>query len=344
MSRSVTLPLACFGLALLSFAGNATAQAPADFYKGKQIRLVVGNAAGGDYDLGARLLARYMPRHMPGAPTMIVQNMPGASGNNAAAFLYNVAPKDGTVFGSFSRNLPSQAALGRLKADIDPRRYGWVGAASLPSRICVAWEGTPVSKAEDVFTTELVVGSTGAGSVQSIVPTVINKVAKTKFRVVEGYRGIAEIAVAMERREVQGVCHLLSVFETTYADQIRKGQIKPLFNVEEAEIGELPGMPSIFKFVTDDNSKQLLRFVFSSAEFGRPYVAPPGTPADRLAALRKGFADALKDAELLAEADKLKMDMKYRAPEDLLALIDKLYALPPELKSQVDELLPESRD
>jgi tripartite-type tricarboxylate transporter receptor subunit TctC len=320
------------------------AQTPADFYKGKQIRLVVGNAAGGDYDLGARLLARYMPRHLPGNPPVIVQNMPGASGNNAANFLYSVAPKDGTVFGSFSRNLPSQAALGRLKADIDPRKYAWIGAASLPSRICVSWEGTPVKKAEDAFSTELIVGSTGAGSVQSIVPTVINKVAHTKFRVVEGYRGIAEIVVAMERHEVQGVCHLLSVFQTTYIDQIKKGQIRPLFNVEESEISELPGMPSIFKFVKDENSKQLLRFVFSSAEFGRPYVAPPDTPTDRVGTLRAGFANALKDKDLIAEAAKLKMDMKYRAPEDLLALIDKLYALPPELKSQVDELLPDARD
>ena len=342
-SLKYLMPTLC-GAALLTLTGAAAAQAPTEFYKGKQIRLVVGNAAGGDYDLGARLLARYMPRHIPGTPAVIVQNMPGASGNNAASFLYSVAPKDGTVFGSFSRNLPSQAALGRLKADIDPRKYSWIGAASLPSRICVAWEGTPVSKAEDVFSKELIVGSTGAGSVQSIVPTVINKVANTKFRPVEGYRGIAEIVVAMERGEVQGVCHLLSVFETTYSDQIKKGQIKPLFNVEEAEISELPGMPSIFKFVKDENSKQLLRFVFSSAEFGRPYVAPPGTPTDRVTALRAGFANALKDKDLIDEAAKLKMDMKYRAPEDLLALIDKLYALPPELKSQVEEILPESRD
>lgn len=334
-------------VALLAIAGageTANAQSVAEFYKGKQVRLVVGNAAGGDYDLGARLLARYMPRHIPGNPSVIVQNMPGASGNNAANFLYSVAAKDGTVFGSFSRNLPSQAALGRLKADIDPRKYAWIGAASLPSRICVAWEGAPVSKAEDTFSTEIILGSTGAGSVQSIVPTVINKVANTKFKIVEGYRGIAEIVVAMERREVQGVCHLLSVFETTYIDQIKQGKIKPLFNVEEAEITELPGMPSIFKFVKDENSKQLLRFVFSSAEFGRPYVAPPETPADRVSALRAGFANALKDKALIEEAAKLKMDMKYRAPEDLLALIDKLYALPPELKTQVDELLPDSRD
>lgn len=341
--KYLVLPALC-GAALLTQINLVSAQSSADHYKGKQVRLVVGNAAGGDYDLGARLLARYMPRHIPGTPAVIVQNMPGASGNNAASFLYSVAPKDGTVFGSFSRNLPSQAALGRLKADIDPRKYAWIGAASLPSRICVAWEGTPVNTAKDVFTKELIVGSTGAGSVQSIVPTVINRVANTKFRTVEGYRGIAEIVVAMERREVQGVCHLLSVFETTYIDQIKKGQIKPLFNVEEAEIAELPGMPSIFQFVKDENSKQLLRFVFSSAEFGRPYVAPPGTRADHVAALRAGFANALKDRDLVDEAAKLKMDMKYRAPEDLLALIDKLYALPPELKSQVEEILPESRD
>jgi tripartite-type tricarboxylate transporter receptor subunit TctC len=342
MSKIKLLSLILSGVAMLSV--EAAQAQPADFYKGKQIRIVVGNATGGDYDLGARLLARHMSNHIAGAPTVIVQNMPGASGNTAANFLYAVAPKDGTVFGSFSRNLPSQAALGRLKIDVDPRRYSWIGATSLPSRICVAWENASVKTAEETFSKELILGSTGPGSIQSIVPTVLNKVIDTKFKPIEGYRGISEIMIAMERGEVKGVCHLLSVFESVHADLLQQGKIRPLFNVEEASIESLPDMPSIYKFIKDEDSKQLLRFVFSSAEFGRPYAAPPEVPADRVAELRKAFAATVKDKKMLEEAERLKLDMTYRSPEDLMALINNLYATPPTLITRIDELLPNVSD
>ena len=334
--------MAAFTLGLTVVSSVAWGQA-SEFYKGKQVKLVVGNAAGGDYDLGARTLARHMGRHLPGVPSIVVQNMPGASGNNSATFLYSVAPKDGTVFGSFSRNLPSQAALGRMKT-IDPRLFAWIGATSLPSRICVSSQTSEVKTAEDVFNKELIVGSTGLNSVQSIVPSVLNKIVGTKFPVVEGYRGIGEIMIALERGEVQGVCHLLSVFEGTYADMLQQGKIRPLFNVEDAAIDSLPDMPSIYAYAKDEESKQFLRFVFSSAEFGRPYAAPPGTAEPRVAELRKAFAAALADRELVAEANKIKLDMKYRSATDLATLTNALFATSPDLLKRIDELLPEARD
>lgn len=339
MTTNARIAAALCTLLALGGPDAAWAQGP-EFYQGKQVRIIVGNATGGDYDLGARSLARHMGRHLPGNPAVIVQNMPGASGNTAAQFIYAVAPKDGTVFGSFSRNLPSQAALGKLKIDVDPRKYNWIGASSLPGRVCVAAKGAPVQTAKDTLTKELIVGSTGTASVQSIVPGVLNKVLNTKFKIIEGYKGISDIVVALERGEVQGVCHLTSVFEGIHAELLKQGKVVALFNVEEASVPSMPGMPSIFAFTNNEQAKQLLRFVFSSAEFGRPYVAPPDTPKERVEDLRKAFKAALQDKALIEEAVKLKLDMSYRAPDALMALIDQLYATPAALKAKVEELLP----
>jgi tripartite-type tricarboxylate transporter receptor subunit TctC len=325
-------------------AVDARGDAVADFYQGKQVRLIIGNPPGGDYDLGGRLLARYMGRYIPGAPAIVVQNMPGASTIVAANHLYNVAPKDGTVFGSFSRNLAGQGALGRENLKADPRKYSWIGASSLPARICAARTSSPVRSIADMFTQELIVGGSGAGSSLSIVPTTLNRVLGTKFRVVEGYKGAADAILALERDEVQGICHTFSLFRNTHAELISDGHIRVLFHAEEAAFPDMPQVPSIYDSANTEEQKQMMRFIFSSVEFGRPYVAPPAIPPDRLSALRSAFASALKDPELLAEADKLRLDVTYRSPDELVALVDKLYSTPPEIIAQAQELMPAAGD
>jgi tripartite-type tricarboxylate transporter receptor subunit TctC len=325
-------------------AGVARSDAVSDFYQGKQVRLIIGNPPGGDYDLGGRLLARYMGRYIPGTPTIVVQNMPGASTIVAANYLYNVAPKDGMVFGSFSRNLASQGALGRETLKADPRKYGWIGASSLPARICAARASSPVKSISDLFTQELIVAGSGAGSSLSIVPTTLNRVLGTKFRVVEGYKGAADAIIALERGEVQGICHTFSLFRNTHAELIRDGKIRVLLHAEEATFPDMPEVPSVYAFAKTEEQKQMMRFIFSSVEFGRPYVAPPGVPADRLAALRSAFASAFKDRELLAEATKLKLDVTYRSPDELIGLVEKLYATPSGIIAQAQELMPTAGD
>ena len=325
-------------------ASPAWSQSAEEFYKGKQLRLIVSNPAGGDYDLGGRTLARFMVKHLPGNPTIVVQNMPGASTIVGANHLYNVAPKDGTVFGSFSRNLAAQAVLGNENVKADPRKYGWIGGSSLPSRVCVANASAPVKTFADVFEKELIVGGSGAGSSLSIVPAVLNRVLGTKFKVVEGYKGSTDAVIAMERGETQGICHTFSSFRNAHADMLRDGRVKILLHAEEAAFPYADNIPSVYDFAKTEEQKQLMRFAFSSVEFGRPYVTPPGVPADRLAFLRKAFKDTLNDPELKAEADKLVLDMTYRPPEDLEKLVAQLYATPKDLLKQAQDLMPAAGD
>jgi tripartite-type tricarboxylate transporter receptor subunit TctC len=335
--------LTVFAIAALVSA-NARADAVADFYQGKQIRMIIGNAPGGDYDAGGRLLARYMAKSIPGTPVIVVQNMPGAASIVAANHLYNVAPKDGTVFGSFSRNVPAQGAIGRDNLKADPRKFGWIGGSSFPGRVCVALSSSPVKSAADLFTHELIVGGAGAGASLSILPTTMNRVLGTKFKIVEGYKGANDAILAVERGEIQGLCHTYSLFQSTHADLIKSGKVNILLHAEEAPFPDNPDVPSVYQFAKTDEQKQMLRFIFSSVEFGRPYVAPPGIPADRLGALRTAFAGALRDPGLLADAKKQKIDMTYRSPEQLQGLVEKLYATPRSIIAQAQELMPEAGD
>jgi tripartite-type tricarboxylate transporter receptor subunit TctC len=179
----------CLSLAMPLDPSGASAQ---DFYKDKQIRLIAGFPAGNDYDLGARLLAKYLPKYIPGEPSIIVQNMPQAASVAAANYLYAQAPRDGTVFGSFSRNIVNDALTGESNVTADPRRFLWLGATSRPARVCVRWFTAPVKTPADLFTHEFIVGAAGATSSLAIVPTVLNKVLGTKFNIVEGYQGMGD--------------------------------------------------------------------------------------------------------------------------------------------------------
>ncbi len=316
---------------------HAQAQAPEEFYRGKQIRMIIGHPVGGDYDIGGRLLAKYLPRHVPGRPTIVVQNLPTAASIAAANTLLGAAPKDGTVFGSFSRNLPSQAVLGHPNLQADMSKFEWLGAVSQPSRICVSWHSSRVKKAEDIFAHELIVPGGGASSGLSIVPLIINHALGTKFRIVEGYRAFPDAMLAFQRGEVEGICNTYSQI-VAQADLVRERKLNFLFSSEES--APRPDIPSIFKFVRTNEQAQLLRFVFSSTEFGRPYVFPPGVPHDRVAAMRAAFKATLADPDLLHEAARSDLDMSLRAPEDLMGLIGQLYATPPATLEVVRKLLP----
>src|SRR5262249_23142977 len=185
---------------------QAAGQPPQDFYKNKQIRMIIGYPVGNDYDLAGRFLARYLAKHIPGEPTIVVQNMPQAASIVAANFLYAQAPRDGTVIGSFSRNLPSQALMGQMNVEANPRRFIWLGASSLPARVCVRWHTAPAKTPADLFTQEFIVAGSGAGSSLSILPTVFNQVLGTKFRIIQGYKGTTDAVLAMERGEIHGSC------------------------------------------------------------------------------------------------------------------------------------------
>src|SRR5215217_1545516 len=329
-------------LALAFGVSFAQAQGAPDFYKGKQISLIVGYEAGNDYDIGARMLAKYLPRHIPGQPAIIVQNMPQAQSIVAANHVYLRAPRDGTAIASLSRNFPNQAVMGQANVEADPRRFTWLGATSFPGRICVASAAAAVKTPADLFTHELVIGSVGTGSSTSIVPTVLNRVLGTKFRLVERYRGSQDIILAIERGEVHGACASLGQFRN-HERLFRDGKLRIIFRAEEAAMPEIPDAPLIFDYAKDNEQRQLMRFVFSSTEFGRPYLFPPDVPADRVALMRKAFAEAAKDPELVAEAERIKLDMSYRPPEHLERLVAHLYETPPALIETVKKIVPNLR-
>jgi tripartite-type tricarboxylate transporter receptor subunit TctC len=326
------------GLALV-LGANAAAHAQADFYRGKQLRMIIGHPPGNDYDVAGRFLAKYLVRYIPGQPNIVVQNMPQAASIVAANFLYTQAPRDGTVFGSFSRNVPSQAMMAQANVEADPRRFRWLGATSLPGRVCAAVTSAAVKTPADLFEHELIVAGSGAGSSLSILPTVFNHVLGTKFRVIEGYKGTTDAVLAMQRGEVEGVCATYGQFRI-YDQLFRDGKLRFLFQAEETALPDLPDLPSIFSFAKTDAQRQLMRFVFSSVEFGRPYVLPPETPMDRVEILRKAIADAARDPELIAEADRIKIDMTYRPPERLEQLVASLYQTSPEMIETIRKLVP----
>ena len=324
--------------ATLGLASAASAQSAEEFYKGRQIQMVVGYEVGNDYDIGARLLARYLSKELPGNPTVVVQNMPQASGVVAANYMYLKAARDGSVIGGISRNLPSQAMMHLPNIEADPRKFIWLGATSFPGRVCVRSGDAPVKTAAEVFHSELLIGGAGAGSSTSIVPTVINRVLGTKFKLIEGYRGAGDILIAIDRGEVHGVCMSLGQFRTSQ-QKFKEGKLSYLLRAEESP---LPGVdaPSIYEFAKTPEQTQLMRFIFSSTEFGRPYLFPPGVPADRVAFMRSAIERAVKNPELLAETEKMKLDMTYRPPAHLEQVVAHLYETSPETIAKAKEISP----
>jgi tripartite-type tricarboxylate transporter receptor subunit TctC len=326
-------------IAVGSISSDARSESAQDFYRNKQVRLIVGHPVGNDHDVGGRLLAKYLGKHIPGRPNVIVQNMTAAASVAAANYVYGQAPRDGTVMGTFSRNFPSQAMMGQANVEADPRRFQWLGATSFPGRVCTAWTTATVKAPIDLFTSELIVGGSGTASTLSIVPTVLNHVLGTKFRIIEGYKAAQDVLLAMERGEVQGVCSSYSQFRS-YDRLFRESKLRILFRVEEAALPDRPDVPTIFDQAKTDEQRQLMRFVFSSVEFGRPYVFPPDVPKERVEIMRAAIAAAASDPELIAEAEKMKLDMAYRAPEHLETLIANLYRTSPAIVAAVKKLVP----
>jgi tripartite-type tricarboxylate transporter receptor subunit TctC len=288
------------------------------------------------------VLVKYLPKYLPGQPNIIVQNMPQAASVAAANYLYAQAPRDGTVFGSFSRNIVNDALTGQPNVTIDPRRFIWLGATSRPARVCVRWFDAPVKTPADLFTQEFIVGAAGATSSLAILPTVLNKVLGTKFRIVEGYQGMGDALLAIQRGETQGACASYAQFRIA-EQQLKDGKLTFLLRAEETPIPEIPNVPSIFDFAKTDEQRQLMRFVFSSTEFGRPYVFPPEVPDDRVAIMRKAIGEAAHDPDLVAEAAGIKMDMTYTPPEHLERLVGTLYRTPPDLIATVKAIMPNEK-
>ncbi len=328
--------LLALALAVPMITSTALAQ-DADFYRGKQIKAIVSTAAGGDYDNWIRLITRHWVKHIPGAPTFVIQNMPGAGGIIAANSFYHTAPRDGSSVAMIGRNLPFQALMKEEGIRFDPLKFNWIGSPEVSTRVCVAMDDSPGKTAEDLFTTELIVGGAGAGTAVSTTPRMLNSLLGTKFKLVEGYGSATNVQLAMERGEVKGICQTLSSLRSFRPGWMESGKMRVLFNMERTPIAEF-GAPSVLKFAKTAEQRQILTIYSSSVELGRPMVAPPDTPPARVALLRKSFGATLADAELRAEAEKLQMEMSHVSGEELESLVKDLMATSPDVLKRVNEL------
>ncbi len=318
----------------------AGAQSPAEFYKGKNVELYIGYSVGGGYDVYARMVARHMGKHIPGNPTIVPKNMEGAGSLRLAIWLYTVAPKDGTVFGTIGRGIPFDPLLGRTGAQFEATKFSWIGSANDEVSICAAWHTTPVDKLEDLKTKEMIVGGTGGAADTDQFPRVVNGVLGTRMKVISGYPGGNDINLAMERGEVQGRCGWSwSSVKATHPTWVDEKKIKILVQMSLAKHPDLPDVPLIMDLAKTEEQKQILRLIFARQVMGRPYVAPPGIPADRLAALRKAFMDTMKDPDFLAEAKKSELEITPVPGEEIQKLVEEVYETPKDVVAKASAMV-----
>ena len=328
------------GVAIATFASSASAQTPAEFYKGRNVELYIGYSVGGAYDLYARTIARHLGKHIPGNPTIIPKNLEGAGSLRLANWLYNVAPKDGTAIGTIGRGTGFDPLLGSKGAQFQADKFTWIGSANNEVSVCVAWKGSGISKLEDTLSKELIVGGTGQAADTDQFPRILNGVLGTKMRVVTGYTGGNEVGLAMERGEVQGRCGWSwSSVKSTRATWVGGKQITILTQLSLAKHPDLPDVPLIIDLAKNDEQRQILKLIFARQSLGRPYLAPPGVPSDRVAILRKAFTDTMADKEFLADADKAQLEITPIAGEAVQKLVADVYQTPAAVAHKAAEIL-----
>ena len=316
----------------LAQIGAAHAQSVADFYRGKSIDLDIGYSVGGGYDLYARLIAHRLSDHIPGNPKIVPKNMEGAGSLRLANYLYAAAPSDGTVIGATSRGAAFDPLLGETGARFDASKFSWIGSANNEVSVCVASASSGFAKFDDLFDRQLTIGSTGAADDTYQFPALINAVLGTKFKIVTGYPGGNDVSLALERGEVQGRCGWSwSSIKTTRFNWVRNKRIIVLVQMSLTKHPDLPDVPLIMDLAKSAEQRQIFKMIFARQTMGRPYLAPPDVPPDRLAALRQGFMDTMRDREFLADAEANKFEINPVSGDELEALVKDVYRTPPEV-------------
>jgi tripartite-type tricarboxylate transporter receptor subunit TctC len=323
MFRGALLALTASAIATVS-AGAETSVA--DFYRKKSIDVYIGFSAGGLYDINARLLSRFMGRYIPGNPSLVPRNMPGAAGLGLANWLYQAASKDGLAFGTFARGIAFNPLLGQPGGSIEATKFNWLGSTNDEVSICAARRESGITKFEQLYDQELIVGSTGGSGDDEQMPRIVNGVLGTKFRTISGFPGGAEIKLAMQRGEVSGRCGWSwSSVKATEAEWLKDKSISILIQLSSRRHPDLPDTPLIMDLVKTDEDRQIFKVVFARQVMAWPFAAPPGVPAERVAALRKAFDETLQDKEFLAEAERMNLEITPVSGERIQSLIEDLY-------------------
>jgi tripartite-type tricarboxylate transporter receptor subunit TctC len=318
--------------------GMALAIAPASaqverFYKGRSVDMIIGYSVGGGYDTYARVIARHMGKHIPGNPTIVPKNMPGAGSLKAANFIYNAAPKDGGVIGTFARGLPMEPLLGGEGTQFEADKFTWIGSANNEISVCASWHTSPIKTWNDLLKQELIVGGTGSGADTDTFPIVLKNVLDAKIKLITGYPGGNDVALAMERGEVNGRCGWSwSSLSSRHGHWFRENKIHVFVQLALQKHPEIPAtVPLVMDLATTEEQRQILQLIFARQVMGRPYAAPPGIPRDRALALRVAFDATMKDPDFLAEATKADLEITPVTGQDIEKLLHDIYRTPKDV-------------
>lgn len=342
--KSYLLP-AAIGACLMT----ATAAHAEDFYAGKQIRMIVGSGVGGGYDAYARLVIRHWGKHIPGNPTFVAQNLPSAGSLVAMNNIANSAPRDGLTIGAVQTHIGVEPIMGvtgpASNAKYDGRKMNWLGSAAKEFPVVVLWHKSGITDFKQLLEKEVIVGASGVATSDAVYARMLNALVGTKLKLIDGYKGNPEMILATEQGEMAGRAGwFLSSLMATQKKQVDDGKLKVVAQVALEKHPLLPNVPLARDFVKDPEKQKLLDFSMSWLPMGRPYVAPPGVPADRVKLLRDGFMKAMKDSELLAEAKKQNLEILPLSGEEINALLDRLYETPKEVVERVrDTMLPKKK-
>ena len=318
-TASLIARIAAVVLSAAAATAPAAAQSVADFYRGKTVNLLVGSGEGGGFDLSARLTAQFLGRYIPGNPTVVVQNMPGASGLRAAEYMYNVAPRDGTVICITQPSMVLHKVL-NPSARFNPLDYTWIGRLSSFITYGVVWHTSPVQTIAEARTREVILGGVGPSGPGAMMPTALNQLAGTRITVVKGYKSAADLGLAIERGEVQGSGS--SSWEYVHGKRwIERKLARMLFTIALSRSPLFPDVPTVVELARDERGKNIMRLVASAADIGRAIIAPPGIPQERAAALRQAFEQLVKDPEFLADAARRGLDVEALPADEILKIV-----------------------
>jgi tripartite-type tricarboxylate transporter receptor subunit TctC len=326
-------------LAALVNAAATPAAAQADVLAGKSVQMIIGFGPGGGYDLWARTLGRHIGKHLPGNPNVVPQNMPGAGSFTAASYIFNIAPKDGSALGIIARDAALGPLTGASGARFDPTRLSWIGTPTKETNVCIAFHTAQVKSVQDLYDKQLILGDTGPGTGTRSYPKALNELLGMKFRLVGGFPASSDVFLAMERGEVDGICESLDSIKIRRPDWIPSGKVAILFQGGAEPNPELKGVPFVRDLARTPEQKQAIEFLYAGQGIGRPFVAPPDLPAERLKMLRDAFNATMKDTDFIAETKKSKLELEPEDGEHLAALIAKIYATPKPIVDKIANLI-----
>lgn len=327
---------ACLAAALMGSA--AQAQSPETFYKGRQMRMVIPSGAGGGYDGYARMLSMHIRRHIPGGPSIVDQNMPGASGMLATNWAAGVAPKDGTVIVATYNTLLVEPMFGNPSVKYDPRDFEWVGSISKQQQICVTWHTSPVKTIAQAMEREVVTAATGATGNSATMPRQLNTLLGTKFRVVPGY-STTEARLALERGEAEGICGLsYSTLKASSPDWIDNKRINVLVQTGFSPQRGLENVPLLTSLVKNEDDRKVLETLAFPEELGRPFLMPPGTPKALVNVIRRAFDATMRDPAFLADAEKARLEVEPITGEEMERMVKEAYATPKAIIQRAADL------